>query len=90
MSWAAVPISVWTRTAAPVAAEAAPIASSRFRSERVIRWYEAPPLIAPARARSSGSPGSVQSRGCMPSRRSASTRSVSVSTVASWTHEPAG
>ena len=70
----AVPISVWTRTAAPVAAAAPAIASRRRCSLRVIRWYEAPPLIAPARAGSSGSPGSFQSDGCMPAVRSVTIR----------------
>ena len=66
------------------------MASRRVRSLRVIRWYEAPPLIAPARAGSSGSPGSVQSDGCIPSVRSVTIRSASVSTVASWTQWPSG
>ncbi len=54
MSWADVPISVWTRIAAPVAAEAPAMASRRRRSAGVMWWYEAPPLIAPARRRVEG------------------------------------
>ena len=66
------------------------MASRRLCSLRVIRWYEAPPLMAPARASSSGSPGSFQSDGCMPSVRSITIRSASISTVASWTQWPIG
>ena len=90
ISWAAVPISLWTRMAAPVAAEAAAMASRRRRSPREMWWYEAPPLMAPARAGSRGSDGSSQSAGCMPSVRSAKTRAASVSTLARWTQWPSG
>ena len=66
------------------------MASRRRRSLREMRWYEAPPLIAPARAGSRGSDGSFQSAGCMPVVRSVTILSASVSTVASWTQCPAG
>ena len=75
ISWPAVPISVWTRIAAPVRRLAMATASSRRPSDALMWWYDAPALIAPARAGSSGMSGSVQSEGCIPRSRSVITRS---------------
>ena len=69
--------------AAPVAADAPAMASRRRRSAEEMWWYDAPPLIAPARAGSGGSDGSSQSAGCIPRVRSATIRSRSSSTDAS-------